>query len=126
MGCGSYGTVFTAEENAEQYEKREPCNPTVLVKIDSTELVNYELVGVCKTKMRASHAGGRKNNAFLQIKKCACFHGGDLAQIIDTEEISGVSEGALAAGGLSNLNNPLANRKVYADMIEAKVYRKKN
>ena len=124
MGCGEYGTVFVKEEMAETYERKEPCNPPVVIKIDSLELANYELIGTCKTNMPASGRGGSQNNAFIQVRKCTCFHGGDLAKIIYSGEVSGATEGALAAGGLSNINNPLANKKVYSDMIEAKIYRK--
>ena len=105
--CYTSGTQFMRNENAKYYPSKYPCTPKITIKLDETELDEWELIGVCNSNMSASISN--KNVAMEEIIKCTCEHGGDLVKITDSKEHIEYSEYG------SNLS----------DEITAEIYRKK-
>ena len=114
-----YGTIFEVAEGSAEYEKRVPCDPTILIKIEPEEVAKYHLIGTCKTTAPSGGWRGTENRALVQIKKCACYHGGDLAIIVGAEEL-----GAVKGRLIDVVLNPNPGRKIFGDKIEAVIGRK--
>lgn len=122
----NYITTYVANDKEKIYFERKPCEVLMVMKIEDEKLNQLELIGTCVSNKRAGGLTGNVNNAMKEIRKCACYNGGDLLLIVDTQEKSKLAGEGLVYNGIPVGEGPLGDTKiVISDRIEALVYRKK-